>query len=65
MSIQFRCRRWRGENVSTNEVEAVLSNVLQQQDTIVYGVEVRFTLTYAAEAKSYECRDTFLLTYAA
>ena len=32
--------RWRGENVSTNEVEAVLSNVLQQQDTIVYGVEV-------------------------
>ncbi len=32
--------RWRGENVSTNEVEAVISNVLQQQDTIVYGVEV-------------------------
>jgi len=32
--------RWRGENVSTIEVEAVLSTVLQQQDTIVYGVEV-------------------------
>ena len=32
--------RWRGENVSTNEVEAVLSSVLKQQDTIVYGVEV-------------------------
>ena len=32
--------RWRGENVSTIEVEAVLSNVLNQQDTIVYGVEV-------------------------
>lgn len=32
--------RWRGENVSTNEVEAVLSSVLEQQDTIVYGVEV-------------------------
>lgn len=32
--------RWRGENVSTIEVESVLSNVLQQQDTIVYGVQV-------------------------
>jgi len=32
--------RWRGENVSTFEVEAVLSTVLQQPDTIVYGVEV-------------------------
>ena len=32
--------RWRGENVSTIEVEAVLSTVLKQQDTIVYGVEV-------------------------
>ncbi|CAB4055331.1 SLC27A1_4 [Lepeophtheirus salmonis] len=32
--------RWRGENVSTIEVEAVLSNVLQQRDNIVYGVEV-------------------------
>ena len=32
--------RWRGENVSTFEVEAVLNSALQQQDTIVYGVEV-------------------------
>jgi solute carrier family 27 fatty acid transporter 1/4 len=32
--------RWRGENVSTNEVEAVISSLLEQQDTIVYGVEV-------------------------
>lgn len=32
--------RWKGENVSTIEVEAVLSNVLNQQDAIVYGVEV-------------------------
>lgn len=32
--------RWRGENVSTIEVEGVLSNVLQQQDTIVYGVHI-------------------------
>ena len=32
--------RWRGQNVSTIEVESVLSNVLNQQDTIVYGVEI-------------------------
>ena len=32
--------RWRGENVSTIEVEAVISNALKQQDSIVYGVEV-------------------------
>jgi len=32
--------RWRGENVSTFEVEAVLNSALEQQDTIVYGVEV-------------------------
>jgi solute carrier family 27 fatty acid transporter 1/4 len=31
--------RWRGENVSTNEVEAVLSNVLQK-DAVCYGVEI-------------------------
>ena len=33
--------RWKGENVSTMEVEAVLSGVLDQQDSIVYGVEVK------------------------
>ena len=32
--------RWRGENVSTNEVEAVVSNAVQLQDAVVYGVEV-------------------------
>ncbi|CAG5115530.1 unnamed protein product, partial [Candidula unifasciata] len=32
--------RWRGENVSTNEVEAVISNSIQLQDAVVYGVEV-------------------------
>ncbi|BFZ05567.1 hypothetical protein BsWGS_08606 [Bradybaena similaris] len=32
--------RWRGENVSTNEVEAVISNTIQLQDAVVYGVEV-------------------------
>lgn len=32
--------RWRGENVSTNEVEAVISNVCHLSDATVYGVEV-------------------------
>ena len=39
-NILISLYRWRGENVSTIEVESVLSNVLQQQDTIVYGVQV-------------------------
>jgi hypothetical protein len=33
-------RRWRGENVSTMEVEGVLSGILDQTDSNVYGVEV-------------------------
>ena len=33
--------RWRGENVSTAEVEAVISNVAGLKDCTVYGVEVR------------------------
>lgn len=32
--------RWRGENVSTTEVEAVLSRLLGQTDVAVYGVSV-------------------------
>ena len=32
--------RWRGENVSTTEVEAVVSNVAELKDCAVYGVEV-------------------------
>lgn len=32
--------RWKGENVSTMEVEAVISNVLGQTDCVVYGVAV-------------------------
>jgi len=32
--------RWRGENVSTTEVEAVVSNVAALKDCCVYGVEV-------------------------
>lgn len=32
--------RWKGENVSTMEVEAIISNSLQLTDCIVYGVQV-------------------------
>ncbi|CAL4099735.1 unnamed protein product [Meganyctiphanes norvegica] len=32
--------RWRGENVSTTEVEGVVSQVLDNKDAVVYGVEV-------------------------
>jgi len=32
--------RWKGENVSTAEVEAVLSSVLKLRDCVVYGVEI-------------------------
>lgn len=32
--------RWKGENVATNEIEAVISSVLDLRDVISYGVEV-------------------------
>ncbi|XP_011704399.1 PREDICTED: long-chain fatty acid transport protein 4-like, partial [Wasmannia auropunctata] len=32
--------RWRGENVSTSEVEAVISNVISLKDATVFGVEI-------------------------
>ncbi|CAG0900226.1 unnamed protein product [Cyprideis torosa] len=32
--------RWKGENVSTAEVEAVVSNIIGLTDCVVYGVEV-------------------------
>lgn len=32
--------RWKGENVSTSEVEAIISNVVNYKDCIVYGVEI-------------------------
>ncbi|XP_067001453.1 long-chain fatty acid transport protein 4 [Anabrus simplex] len=33
--------RWKGENVSTSEVEAVISNIINYRDSVVYGVEIR------------------------
>ncbi|KAK0076722.1 hypothetical protein PV325_004958 [Microctonus aethiopoides] len=32
--------RWKGENVATAEIEAVISNILSLMDSVVYGVEV-------------------------
>ncbi|XP_059608882.1 long-chain fatty acid transport protein 1 [Phlebotomus argentipes] len=32
--------RWRGENVATSEVEAVISNIVGLHDCVVYGVEI-------------------------
>lgn len=32
--------RWKGENVSTVEVENILMNVLQQNDIVVFGVAI-------------------------
>lgn len=32
--------RWKGENVSTSEIEAVISNVVGLVDCVVYGVEI-------------------------
>ncbi|XP_023713297.2 long-chain fatty acid transport protein 4 isoform X1 [Cryptotermes secundus] len=32
--------RWKGENVSTSEVEAIISNLVDYRDAVVYGVEV-------------------------
>lgn len=37
--------RWRGENVSTTEVETAISKIIKLQDTVVYGVEVPGRLT--------------------
>ncbi|VDI31151.1 solute carrier family 27 (fatty acid transporter), member 1/4 [Mytilus galloprovincialis] len=33
--------RWRGENVSTYEVESIISHHIQLKDSVVYGVEVK------------------------
>lgn len=37
--------RWKGENVSTTEVEGTLSRLLDMKDVVVYGVEVPGTVT--------------------
>ena len=37
--------RWKGENVSTLEVEGILHNVVEYRDAVVFGVEVPGKIT--------------------
>ncbi|XP_031842232.1 fatty acid transport protein 3 [Nomia melanderi] len=46
--------RWRGENVATSEVEAIVSNVIQLKDAAVYGVEVPHVEGKAGMASIYD-----------
>ncbi|XP_037947982.1 long-chain fatty acid transport protein 4-like [Teleopsis dalmanni] len=46
--------RWKGENVSTSEVEAQVSNVAGYKDTIVYGVTIPNTEGRAGMAAIYD-----------
>ncbi|XP_017838345.1 long-chain fatty acid transport protein 1 isoform X3 [Drosophila busckii] len=46
--------RWKGENVSTSEVEAQLSNLIAYKDTIVYGVCIPQTEGRAGMAAIYD-----------
>ena len=38
--------RWRGENVSTTEVEGVIAKLLDNVSNVVYGVEVNCWMVY-------------------
>lgn len=40
LSINWNRSRWKGENVATSEIEAVISNVVDLKDAVVYGVQV-------------------------
>ncbi|CAD6996797.1 unnamed protein product [Ceratitis capitata] len=46
--------RWKGENVSTSEVEAQVSNVAGYKDTVVYGVTIPHTEGRAGMAAIYD-----------
>ncbi|XP_076270843.1 fatty acid transport protein 1 [Rhynchophorus ferrugineus] len=53
--------RWKGENVSTSEVEAVISNIVNYKDVIVYGVEIRGMEGRAGMAALYDPEGTVKL----
>lgn len=48
--------RWKGENVSTSEVEALVSNVVGYRDTVAYGVEVKYR-------KQFSMKEFFFLNF--
>ncbi|XP_028162675.1 long-chain fatty acid transport protein 4-like [Ostrinia nubilalis] len=50
--------RWRGENVSTTEVEAAISRVAEQRDAVVYGVEIPNTEGRAGMCGIVDIDDT-------
>ena len=50
--------RWKGENVSTTEVEAVVSSILGLRDVVVYGVAVPGTDGRAGMAAVTDKDDT-------
>lgn len=50
--------RWKGENVSTSEVEAIISNVVSYKDCIVYGVEIPGLEGKAGMAAIYDEKAT-------
>jgi len=50
----FAIVRWRGENVATSEVEAVISNVIDLKNTIVYGVQVNKPIIQSVIKWSFE-----------
>jgi len=54
--------RWKGENVSTTEVEAVMANILQLRDVVVYGVEVPRNEGRAGMAAIVGTRETVELS---
>ncbi|XP_072761694.1 long-chain fatty acid transport protein 4 [Anoplolepis gracilipes] len=50
--------RWKGENVSTSEVEGIISNLINYRDCIIYGVEVRGVEGRAGMAAIYDENGT-------
>ncbi|XP_065211613.1 long-chain fatty acid transport protein 1-like [Planococcus citri] len=54
--------RWKGENVSTSEVEAIVSNVAEYRDCVVYGVEIPGTEGRAGMAAILDENNTLDLT---
>lgn len=45
MLISILYFRWKGENVSTTEIEAVISNIVHLNDAVVFGVEVNHVIS--------------------